>query len=83
MTVAPDRRKVVWSLACLFDMPLLLEVEDCSDLSFVSGFTNLGEVLVFFGAKSWFLSKACSVNILGACLQVGQSCNAQCFFSRL
>ena len=48
MTVAPDRRKVVWSLACLFDMPLLLEVEDCSDLSFVSGFTNLGEVFVFF-----------------------------------
>lgn len=48
MTVAPDRRKVVWSLACLFDMPLLLDVEDCNDLYLVSGFTNLGGSTRFF-----------------------------------
>lgn len=71
------------SLACLFDMPLLLEVEDCSDLSLFQDLLTWRKYSFFFGAKSWFLSKACSVNMLGACLQVGQSSNAQCFFSRL
>lgn len=51
MTVAPDRRKVVWSLACLFDMPLLLEVEDCSDLSLFQDLLTWGKYSVFWCEK--------------------------------
>lgn len=57
MTVAPDRRKVVWSLACLFDMPLLLEVEDCSDLSLFQDLLTWRKYSVFLVRKAGFFPK--------------------------